>query len=537
MAQYFNINPTAGTESTLIRVTPLHTNNTHSDRTNEIKISNGVTTKTVVVTQYGVPNFVLAQGSGNVPFTGAVLKYQMTSHYQFSFESVPFWISITDEVGNIYMSNTQYSAPTDGETLFTLTVAPNLSSTSRISSNFQFAFNGGGTTLYIPISIFQAAQPQSNYLVVTPNPLYLDAYAATETIEVQSNMSWNIEDDGAMTYSLYGGDGDASVDITSIINNTGEYLVSSADFIGEDDTDVPFQVIQYPMPTIVADGAISYSVPTDGGAKSFILDSKYPWFIPSYGHITFYAKDTNGIETEVPTSKDNALSAGEYILTAIWSRNNGTTARTSTIVPYYRDLHNTARASENGIGPFTQQASSEYIEVTEDDITILASGTTDKWIGVWSSEPWSATCSSDWIQQGSGWESEGGYEELFFSVDPNFDSTREATIHIEGESGVFVNITISQSWDNPYVNLNQAGCLNYMTGSRVCEACETPMNACPVLRFTWVGDLPYIADLRNCVKCGACYRSNIIGQSIRTACPMFGDAYSYSLYPKDVEEV
>ena len=89
---YFYYSPTTGTGNAQVTLSAASTNNTTTDKSASITITNGVSSATVNVIQYYKPYVV--QGPTTIPATGGTITLTAQSHYDIVFRSVPLWLTV-----------------------------------------------------------------------------------------------------------------------------------------------------------------------------------------------------------------------------------------------------------------------------------------------------------------------------------------------------------------------------------------------------------------------------------------------------------
>ena len=89
---YFYYSPTTGTGNAQVTLSAASTNNTTTDKSASITITNGVSSATVNVIQYYKP--YVMQGPTSIPATGGTITLTAQSHYDIVFRSVPLWLTV-----------------------------------------------------------------------------------------------------------------------------------------------------------------------------------------------------------------------------------------------------------------------------------------------------------------------------------------------------------------------------------------------------------------------------------------------------------
>lgn len=204
----FSVYPTTVRNNRTVTVTALEQNDNGSDYTGTITLYTGATSGTVQVTQYYMPYFS-QQGSTQVPASGGTLPFTIHSHYDFCFQNIPSWITITDSQSNTYSQGTRYSSSLTVNTFY-LVVAANTTQVQREATTFNMG-HYINTTLQEATEYFSVTQ---DAYVPPVYPTYVVDYSITFTdfpsgdeagitVSIISHMT-----DSASTYYMSSGGGD-----------------------------------------------------------------------------------------------------------------------------------------------------------------------------------------------------------------------------------------------------------------------------------------------------------------------------------------
>ncbi len=90
-----------------VRINPTSSNYNNYDRNTNVTVGSGGVAKFFAICQYGLPYLVYEGLDGEAdpsnttfPASGGTMLYTLYSHYPWYFQSKPWWLTITDELGN-----------------------------------------------------------------------------------------------------------------------------------------------------------------------------------------------------------------------------------------------------------------------------------------------------------------------------------------------------------------------------------------------------------------------------------------------------
>ena len=422
----FTISPTTGTGSNLgqaIVIKPTAANGTGTDRVTKLYV-NGV--ERCTITHYGIPT-ATTQDSTNIPSTGGVVAYLVTTHYPVYFEGKPEWITITDGGGNEVNSSelNPIASGTANNSTYYMTVAPNLTTSARTTGNDVFNFRNfmpDGTvdrSHHKSFTISQAAGSQGEeYIVLTPSTVKWDwdeDTGDTKTISVAASagLTWGASLPAGSDFTIVGsstGTGDGSITIrpngtnpwTSAVTRLEATLLVTGSSITANAS-----LAQYAQPQ-----SILYQSPQidpAGASKTMFVKSDYEWYWNpnangqgGQGHITMYS---GGTAVTIPNSSSIAspVPSGEtYSFT--WAQNDGNVINLAFDL-YYIKLDGTV--GTDGYKNYTSQQQQHYSPAPSEDYIVLTpsagtanSGTSAVYgqVSVSASTDWTVVNNVSWMK-------------------------------------------------------------------------------------------------------------------------------------------
>lgn len=293
MSQYFNITPRSGSGDGEITVIPVSNNFTNSDKVATITVSNGrATPKTVRVIQYNAPRVVQFGGSTTVQATGGTLMYNIYTHYDFVFRSVPDYVTIRDSKGNVYSEGEAIAAGRAYDTTFFIDLAPNPSQNSRsVGTTFNIGhFIDGVVQRYVYyISYTQLGQPTMNYVIPSTSFVSVDYPNGSETtFTISSNTQTWVTNSNTEQFSVV--QNDSAITVTANEYNSSSFNNEATITISGAATPAPVSVsvVQYNLPKISQFGG-GNTVSSAGGTLFYSVSTHYDFVfrsVPSW--ITIY---------------------------------------------------------------------------------------------------------------------------------------------------------------------------------------------------------------------------------------------------------
>lgn len=213
-----------------ITVSPLSNNDQNRDKVSEIIVTNGSVTRTVVLTQYGIPAIIPSDGSDfvDVPITGKTINCQVYSHYEVSFNGMLSWLHIL--VNGYEVDDVQQFTFDDTYTDIQIVVDANTGNSRTAILNLIY-YRDGVDEGYTSIQIEQngsATSTISNGSVYSNNTgsivVAIPASSSTYTyyVDVTSNTSWRATTNYTYIGQLSGWAGNAGTTrlYFYVLNNT-----------------------------------------------------------------------------------------------------------------------------------------------------------------------------------------------------------------------------------------------------------------------------------------------------------------------------
>ncbi len=204
-APWLTASPISGLGNGTITLTATPNNSTNGRSTNIIVSGDGVADQIVTVTQTGAPaNLSLAPASQAVTAPAGQTALQVTANVGWTATSNQSWATVSPASGN-------------GNAALTVTYAENTGSTQRTAT---ITLNSPGQPAQTA-TVLQNAPATGPVLTVSPSSQQVGAAAGQTTIEVSSNVSWNVNASQPWaTLSMNSGSGSETVTV-SYTENTG----------------------------------------------------------------------------------------------------------------------------------------------------------------------------------------------------------------------------------------------------------------------------------------------------------------------------
>ena len=473
----FTISPTTGTGSNLgqaIVIKPTAANGTGTDKVTKLFV-NGV--ERCTITHFGIPT-ATTQDSTNIPSTGGVVAYLVTTHYPVYFEGKPDWITITDGGGNEVNSSelNPIASGTANNSTYYMTVAPNLTTSARTTGYDVFNFRNfmpDGTvdrSHHKSITISQAAGSQGEeYIVLTPSTIKWDwdeDTGDTKTISVAASagLTWGASLPAGSDFTIVGsstGTGDGSITIrpngTNPHTSASTRLEATLVVTGSSIT-ANASLAQYQQPA-----SLLYQSPQidpAGANKTMEVISDYEWYWNpnangqgGQGHITMYS---GGTLVTIPNSSSIAApvpSGQTYDF--IWAQNDGNVINLAFDL-YYIKLDGTV--GTDGYKNYQSQQQQHYTPAG-DYIVLSSTGSTARSgssrtvsVTVSASTDWQLSNSVSWLNWyksavGVGvlvTSGEAGETTIYRGVDGNSGATRTGVTTFTAGTAT-TTYTVSQS--------------------------------------------------------------------------------------------
>ena len=186
---YFYYSPTTGTGNAQVTLSAASTNNTTTDKSASITITNGVSSATVNVIQYYKPYKM--QGPTSIPATGGTITLTAQSHYDIVFRSVPLWLTVWS--GNTQIQEgARVSLAPNTYGVFTLSAGTN-NGAQRTSqyAGMNMSHYIGDTLYTLGAPIIECVQLANEGIRTDVNQVVFDWNQTTgKTFSVSANTNW-----------------------------------------------------------------------------------------------------------------------------------------------------------------------------------------------------------------------------------------------------------------------------------------------------------------------------------------------------------
>ena len=343
-SEYFDYYPEVAVNDDNIGVYTISDNYSGEDRNAVLTLTdpnNEAAPVSILITQQYFPVLEVVSGNTRVPASGGTIQYKLRTEYDYAFNNIPSWITVTNGSGYTYTSGTRVTKPANQEVNIYVTVAENRNTSTRNSTSSSFSmghyynWNNNQETTKNWFDIIQEAFVP----VLTPNPtaITLDyTQNSTNTFQVNSNVTgYTVNNPDTTNFSLSstsGGTGSKTFTVTgTTYNNTGNDLTTAL-LITDNNSQASstnVYVTQYFLPTITQFGGSS-TVQGTGGTLMYSVRSHYDFVfrsVPSW--VTIRNSDGTEVYTEgqrIPNPGDGYI----YIFmdvaanTSSSNRNSGT---------------------------------------------------------------------------------------------------------------------------------------------------------------------------------------------------------------------
>lgn len=196
-SEHFNLGIYGGTGPKNVYVWPSGSkNNNHYDYKATGTVSDGVNTKTFKVYHFGMPN-ITTSASTVFPGSGGTIPFQVYSHYEWWFDSKPWWLTIKDANNNTINNGSVQDPPLDLDNPYMtvyMTAVANTTTSGRQSSNFRLLHRLRSTTgSAVTISVSQAGADVSGS-ITTPSDTTINCTGGTVYLDitVPQGVAWHL---------------------------------------------------------------------------------------------------------------------------------------------------------------------------------------------------------------------------------------------------------------------------------------------------------------------------------------------------------
>ena len=397
----FNVNPMTGSGSnfqTQVIVSPKAAKTSAGDRQANLSVNAGGSAHPLTLIQYGIP-IARRQGSGNIASGGGIATYVVETHYDYYFEGIPDWITLSDKGGVIQTTGgttAKIIAAMAANNEYYFSVGANPSSTTRTTGNDVLNFrnyrrNDTVETLYhTSINITQNAGVPDAPRINVDTPSYVfdwDAYTSgiTLTANITSNVSWTAtcSNNNFVIVGTATGTNNGSIVVRPTEDNVYTSKKTGTITITNGEVSATISLTQYREPYEQLNG--STEVNPTGGTKYITVKSDYAfWYMAgsnlggvngySTEYITMYYEGTP--IQPAPTSEAAAQPATDTGKTYdfVWLYNDAGPKNDQFRVQY-RGVDGVVREMQRNFSRIHQ----DYIPQVEDYVNVYPSALTIDW--------------------------------------------------------------------------------------------------------------------------------------------------------------
>lgn len=433
----FNVNPMTGSGgnfATIVEVSPKSYNITSYDRQANLSVNGGGSAKTLTLRHFGVPIARRTNGNANIASGGGVAIYVVETHYDYFFEGIPNWITLSDKAGPIQLTNGRTDKiikemAAGNEYYFNVQSNPTSSgrSTGYDITNFRFYYRDS-TTLdtehHTSITIHQDAGVPDAPAINVDTPVYVfdwDAYTSgtTLTANITSNVSWtaSCNNNNFVIVGTATGTNNGSITVRPAQDNPYTNKKTGTITITNGEVSATISLTQYTEPYEQLINGDTDVNPT-GGTKYMTIKTDYSfWYMAgstlggtngySTEYITMYYEGTP--VQPAPTSESTAQPATDTGKTYnfVWLYNDGV-PRNDQFRVQYRGVDGVVREMQRNFSRIHQ----DYIPQHEDYCIVSPSAMTIDW---WITSATNFTCetySGQWSYDVQGDVSDFNFEKI-----------------------------------------------------------------------------------------------------------------------------
>ena len=435
MAIHFNINPmtgSGGSFATQVVVSPKNAKTSSGDLQDNLRVNAGGSAHPLTLIQYGIPTTRRTNGNGNIASGGGPAIYVVETHYDYYFEGIPDWITLSDDGGPIQLTNgstgkiLKEMAPNNH---YYFNVAANPSAQTRTTghdiTNFRNYRRNGEIdhNYHTTITITQDAGVPDAPVINVDTPVYVfdwDAYTSgtTLTANITSNVSWTAtcSNNNFVIVGTATGTNNGSIVVRPTEDNVYTSKKTGTITITNGEVSATISLTQYTEPYEQLIG--STEVNPTGGTKYITIKSDYNFWYMAGSNLG----GTNGYSTEyitmyyegtpiqpAPTSEATAQPATDTGKTYdfVWLYNDAGPKNDQFRVQY-RGVDGVVREMQRNFSRIHQ----DYIPQHEDYCIVSPSAMTIDW---WITSATNFTCetySGQWSYDVQGDTSDFNFEKI-----------------------------------------------------------------------------------------------------------------------------
>ncbi len=317
----FIVNPMTGSGSnfaTQVVVAPRSAKTSAGDRQANLSVNAGGSAHPLTLIQYGIPITRRINGNANIASGGGVATYVVETHYDYYFEGIPDWITLSDKAGNIPLNNGNtgkiIAAMAAGNEYY-FNVAANPSAQTRTTghdiTNFRNYRRDDSIDTYFhtTITITQdAGVPDAPVINATPTTIVYDwdAYTSgnTTTINITANVAWtaSTNNNNFVIVGSTTGNGNGSIVVRPAQDNVLSTNKTGTITITNGEVSATISLTQYKEPYEELQG--STEVNPTGATKYMTIKSDYAFWYKAGSSLG----GTNGYSTEYITMMYNGAA-------------------------------------------------------------------------------------------------------------------------------------------------------------------------------------------------------------------------------------
>ena len=417
-ANWLNVAPESGSDSSSVMVTATHANNSTSSRSATVTVD-GVDTgsKSLIVTQSGAGAYLTVSSTNVVlyPAANSNDEIRITSNTDWTVSTESSWLSVFPKRGS------------DSSNVMITAISANSSTSNRSAV---VTVNGEGVNS-ISISVTQIGA--NAYLIVSPDHLTLsDTANSQSSFDIKSNTSWTVSNDASwLNISPDNGSDSSSIAVTATSAN-------------------PSTNVRNATVTVEGDSVNSKTITVSQSGEALFLN-----VIPATLTLSSAANSQASFEIESNTSWTLGADSAWLSLSKEKGSDSSKVNVTATLNPKTEPRNARITVSGVGIGSIyinvTQSAATPFLLATPSSISLPATGS-ENTVNIESNTDWSASVSSFWLRlsktQGSGNDS------LIATASPNPETTSRSGTITFSFSGIEKSISVMQSGSDPFLQIN-----------------------------------------------------------------------------------
>ncbi len=421
-ASWFWLSPENGTGNGTVQVN-YQENTSTSSRSATITVSaNGVANRTVTITQAGaMPSPFLSTNLTNLNYDapGGSRAINVSSNISWTASDNSSWLIITPVSGSNNGS-------------ITVTAQANSSTNSRTGS---VTLKGNGVSDVV-INIAQSGATPAPFLSVNTTSLNFDAAGGNGTLNVSSNITWNLIDNaGWLSLSPTSGSNNGVIAVTCQQNTSTSSRTGRITLSGSGVSDRIVTVTQQGGQALnLSVTPSTINITADEGQASFNINSNTSW-TANKTTPWFWLNPGSG--------------SGNGTVSVNYQENNTTQERVGTITVSATGLPDkTVTVRQAG------QSSAPFLDINPSDRTVN-NGVGTFNVNVSSNVSWNVTETANWVTVNPNSGSNNGTFNISYQSNPSQNS-REAIIRVNASGISSKELRLTQSGSAETININPA---------------------------------------------------------------------------------